>query len=759
MIAAARPGNRSDTLPFSKIPVRSKTPNTPLPQEPPKALPLEAPAGQSRTWLANLRRPKTSPHPKASALAARSQLSEDVRRDSALLPTLSAVATDFTPPNATPQELTRVSSLPTIVVHGSHSQDVPREDEGLASNPSLIPSDSDTPLKFSGITTFIPTGSFDDLSSPDKVQFSQRGSMLLDGKRAAVFAGNNQSPVGSRPSSATTDQVRPIDSHRLTPSLREGKVLSIDERDLSQKVRLMYDYGSERGAEWPDRSLADQTVLEDEEEGDAETPQLTGSTLSVDKLRPSNRPLLRSPSFNNRRESFIQREPNERAGGIEDWEDVEGGEVDRYGFILQKKTPESRGSNHSGITSEPGPLQRVSTALAEVSDTPRRKRTIRRAPSKARHSNAGIPHRRASKRSLQPNGSIRSFKSTSSFTPSHSPLRYASNRLPHNKERRWMDEACDMLTLPPGLADLAEQEEGGKAALAMKKKEWQREEKWRNMGKASQRSDLKGGGMQFNFDPKDPKVIERTWKGIPDRWRASAWYSFLAASAKKNKACEDDDTLTEAFHHLQEESSADDVQIDCDVPRTINRHIMFRRRYRGGQRLLFRVLHALSLYFPDTGYVQGMATLAATLLCYYDEGQAFIMMVRLWQLRGLDRLYESGFGGLMEALEDFEKLWLRGGDVSKKLVSNLVSDSLLLRILISYAGRTRHHLNCLRDKVVPDLVQLLNPLPSTTACLGCLHALRGPVERVKSQQHVWSRPRRAPRNLCCSGGCHARNTS
>lgn len=87
------------------------------------------------------------------------------------------------------------------------------------------------------------------------------------------------------------------------------------------------------------------------------------------------------------------------------------------------------------------------------------------------------------------------------------------------------------------------------------------------------------------------------------------------------------------------------------------------------QRLLFRVLHAMSLYLPDTGYVQGMAALAATLLCYYEEDRAFVMLVRLWMLRGLERLYESGFAGLMDALEDFEKNWLRGGDVASKLVS------------------------------------------------------------------------------------------
>jgi len=229
-----------------------------------------------------------------------------------------------------------------------------------------------------------------------------------------------------------------------------------------------------------------------------------------------------------------------------------------------------------------------------------------------------------------------------------------------------MDEASDMLTLPPGLEDLAVAKEGGKTAAAMKKKELQREEKWRRMGKTPQK-DKHGGGMLFEFDPKDPKVISRTWKGIPDKWRASAWYSFLAASAKKQKDAHSDEELIQVFHALQSDASPDDVQIDCDVPRTINRHIMFRRRYRGGQRLLFRVLHALSLYFPDSGYVQGMAAICATLLCYYDEEHAFIMMVRLWQLRGLDRLYMAGFEGLMEALNDFETNWLRGNDIAKKL--------------------------------------------------------------------------------------------
>jgi hypothetical protein len=231
-----------------------------------------------------------------------------------------------------------------------------------------------------------------------------------------------------------------------------------------------------------------------------------------------------------------------------------------------------------------------------------------------------------------------------------------------------MDEAGDMLTLPPGLADIAEDEEGGRAAAGLKKKEWDRAEKWRKMAKVV-KSGKDGEGMKFEFDTQNPKLIERTWKGIPDRWRSAAWYSFLSSSAKKRKDSASDETIIQTFHKLLQESSGDDIQIDIDVPRTINSHIMFRRRYRGGQRLLFRVLHALSLYFPETGYVQGMASLAATLLCYYDEEKCFVMLVRMWMLRGLDKLYESGFLGLMAALDEFQKQWLDGGEVSEKLVS------------------------------------------------------------------------------------------
>lgn len=254
-----------------------------------------------------------------------------------------------------------------------------------------------------------------------------------------------------------------------------------------------------------------------------------------------------------------------------------------------------------------------------------------------------------------------------SMKSSLSALRHATNYLPQNKGRRIAAEAGEMLTHAPGLQHITEDEKADKISEAVKRKETERAEKWRKMAKVVNKG-KDGQGMDFEFDVKHPKLIDRTWKGIPDRWRAAAWYSFLAASAKGRKDAPSEEHLIKEFRRLQDVSCEEDVQIDLDVPRTINQHIMFRRRYRGGQRLLFRVLHAVALYYSDIGYVQGMASLGATLLCYFDEERAFVMIVRMWQLRGLEQLYRHGFEGLMACLEDLEKRWLAGKEVAKKLV-------------------------------------------------------------------------------------------
>lgn len=525
--------------------------------------------------------------------------------------------------------------------NGSHRWGRPSSSRSSNPNPKTPPttSKSISDEEFTPITTSIPTDSLEE-DFLGNLTFSKRGSVMLGGKKAV-----------NRPArTSVIAQGPPSFSLLVSPSL---KLLSEEVELESQKVRAMYETGA-----YLDANSVGSLIIDYgsniEAEGPKDEPDTLNGLLSPQGERAMQRPLS---SMTTRSESAIKL-PHELAGGIEDWEDVNGRDVDRYGFISLRR------ENSRAGTPEPKPPQRVSTVLQLASETPRKKRIFGRAPSVNGAAQANSKQSPARKISA---GSLRSQQTGASTTSRRSHFRAMANRLPTNRDRRWMDEAGDMLTLPPGLADIAEDAEGGRAADILKRREWERAEKWRRMATVV-KSGKDGEGMEFEFDVKNPKVIERTWKGIPDIWRAAAWHSFLSTSAKRRGDRATDEQIVEAFHELQGQSSADDVQIDIDVPRTINSHIMFRRRYRGGQRLLFRVLHSLSLYFPKTGYVQGMASLAATLLCYYDEDKTFIMLVRMWTLRGLDKLYEPGFAGLMAALNEFETQWLDGEEVSQKLV-------------------------------------------------------------------------------------------
>jgi len=89
-------------------------------------------------------------------------------------------------------------------------------------------------------------------------------------------------------------------------------------------------------------------------------------------------------------------------------------------------------------------------------------------------------------------------------------------------------------------------------SVAMRDKENIRSRKWRDMARRARsgRGTLagKGAGVEWKFDTNDPKVISRTWKGIPDCWRGAAWHAFLTASAKARKIGKPDDELVNIYN-------------------------------------------------------------------------------------------------------------------------------------------------------------------------------------------------------------------
>lgn len=545
---------------------------------------------------------------------------------------------------------------------------------------------SPTFATFQGLSLDFPSSGLSEEIGTNNLKFSARGSMLIDGKKAnGARAGTHiisarTMPILKEPSAQedelSTTRKRAVTTISERPQTRS---MSSDEEALAEKVRAFYVLGTDTV---PDQDNNSVTAKRANLRWQDAIPENRDSLLSGTSPATSTTDVSRMPPS----PTFL-REDNELAGGLEDWQDVDNSEVDRYGFIVPKTPPVNAAdaSRINGVKRTPtgsGPgLQRVSTSLQLAAETPRRKHTIRRAPSNARSTKSDHqPQRSPSQHS------IRSTKSVNLHRP-QSASRNLANRFPHNKDRRILDEAGDMFTLPRSstastltrtLTDEGTTTTAGTYAPLStpqaRRKEVERQEKWRKMAhEVPAKPGIVGGGMTFSFDTASPKLIERTWKGIPDTWRATAWYCFLATSVEKHNRrhphspCLSDEDLNAMYDEYQERNSPDDVQIDIDVPRTISSHIMFRRRYRGGQRLLFRVLHAMSMHFAETGYVQGMAALAATFLAYYEEEKAFIMLVRLWELRGLEKLYKYGFGGLMEALDDFEKLWLGEGELKKKL--------------------------------------------------------------------------------------------
>jgi len=80
---------------------------------------------------------------------------------------------------------------------------------------------------------------------------------------------------------------------------------------------------------------------------------------------------------------------------------------------------------------------------------------------------------------------------------------------------------------------------------------------------------------------------------------------------------------------LARKYSPDIRQIDLDINRTFRNHIMFRERYGVKQKSLFNILTAYSVYNTEIGYCQGMSQVAAFLLVYLDEEEAFWALSQL----------------------------------------------------------------------------------------------------------------------------------
>lgn len=152
--------------------------------------------------------------------------------------------------------------------------------------------------------------------------------------------------------------------------------------------------------------------------------------------------------------------------------------------------------------------------------------------------------------------------------------------------------------------------------------------------------------------PKSHRKFEsRLVKGIPECLRMKVWAQFmrvpLAVSPSPN------------YRELYLKISGFERQIDLDIERTLRDHILFKARFSSAQVSLFKILVAYSNVDPEVGYCQGMSTIAAFLLLYFEEEMAFNMLKRLMDRDGLRSLFTAGFPLLFETFFVQEQLMKR----------------------------------------------------------------------------------------------------
>lgn len=146
-----------------------------------------------------------------------------------------------------------------------------------------------------------------------------------------------------------------------------------------------------------------------------------------------------------------------------------------------------------------------------------------------------------------------------------------------------------------------------------KQQELERVEKWLKMVK------------KWDKYKNSEKLVKRVYKGIPLQLRGQAWALLLDIEKVK----QNNPGKYEKMKQQARNFSTEIKQIDLDVNRTFRNHIMFMDRFGVKQQALFHVLAAYSVYNTEVSYCQGMSQIAAILLMYLNEEDAFWALSQL----------------------------------------------------------------------------------------------------------------------------------
>ncbi|XP_036399529.1 USP6 N-terminal-like protein [Megalops cyprinoides] len=179
----------------------------------------------------------------------------------------------------------------------------------------------------------------------------------------------------------------------------------------------------------------------------------------------------------------------------------------------------------------------------------------------------------------------------------------------------WEDADYSIYKVTDRFGFLHEEELPVPSALEEKQKqqEIERVEKWLKMVK------------KWDKYKNSERMLRRVYKGIPLQLRGQAWSLLLDVEKVKN----DNAGKYEKMKEQARNYSTEIKQIDLDVNRTFRNHIMFMDRFGVKQQALFHVLAAYSVYNTEVSYCQGMSQMAAILLMFMNEEDAFWALSQL----------------------------------------------------------------------------------------------------------------------------------
>ncbi|XP_054472030.1 USP6 N-terminal-like protein [Anoplopoma fimbria] len=204
-------------------------------------------------------------------------------------------------------------------------------------------------------------------------------------------------------------------------------------------------------------------------------------------------------------------------------------------------------------------------------------------------------------------------------------LKYATGRQGGVEIDPWEDADYSIFKVIDRFGFMHEDELPAPTAHEEKRKhlEVERAEKWLKMAK------------KWDKYKNSDRMVKRVYKGIPLQLRGRAWALMLDVErAKKENEGK--------YENMKEQArlySSEIKQIDLDINRTFRNHIMFMDRFGVKQQALFHVLSAYSVYNTEVSYCQGMSQIAALLLMYMNEEDAF------WALSQLLTNHKHGMHG------------------------------------------------------------------------------------------------------------------